>query len=91
MHTINFRFQRIAIVYVYMARQRFFVLIHLYDFFQQAVYAETGFADSGYNRCTYHPCQRYIVEPVAFLLKFIIHVQGNDHAGIHVNQLAGKI
>lgn len=41
MHSINFRFQRIAIVYVYMARQRFFAS-YTSMIFQQAVYAETG-------------------------------------------------
>ncbi len=74
-----------------MAEHGIFLFVHLYDAVEKVFDTETGFADGRDNRRTDHPRERVVVELVAVPFQFVVHIEGDNHTYVHVDQLAGQV
>jgi len=64
-------------------------LINHGDHMKQCIKTPSLFPYGRYDGCSQQFAQLAFIQAVATLLEFIIHVQGNDHAHIHVDELCG--
>ena len=58
---------------------------------EQLFDAASVLGDSGHHRHTNHPGQRLVVEHHFASLQFVVHVQGDDHAPVHIDEFCGQI
>ena len=59
------------------------------DHMKQCIKTPSLFPYGRYDGCSQQFAQLAFIQAIATLLEFIIHVQGNDHAHIHVDELCG--
>ena len=70
---------------------RILSLIYLDNGVKQFFYALSGTADSGNDRNTDHIPQSLIIKHCAGIPQFIVHIQGNDHRVVHVDQFCRQV
>ena len=73
------------------ANHRVLLLIDLDHPFKKRVNAKTGLTDRRDDGRSDHLPQRVIVELVPLSLQFVIHIQGDHHPLVHVDQLRGQV
>ena len=66
-------------------------LVYLDDSSEEFFHALAALKRSGYHRHTEKTTEGIEVEMVATPLEFVVHVQGADHAYVHVDELGGEV
>ena len=87
----NALFQSLPIIDMDMADNGVLLFINLDDPVEQFFDAESAPAHCRDNGAADHAGQRFIVKLVPGIFQLVIHVQGNDHLHIHVNQLGCQV
>ena len=87
----NAFFKNVTVVDMDMADNRVFFFIHLDNPVEQFFDAEARFADGRDDRAAYHACQRFVIELVTGLFQFVVHVEGNHHLYVHIDQLGSQV
>ena len=78
----------VTIVDMDVARGTLRVLIHLDDGLEQLLHAHARLERRGHHRHAEERGKRLQVYLVAPALELVVHIQGTDHAHIHVDELS---
>ena len=81
----------VSVVDVQVARGLVRAFVHLDDGLEQLLHAGTALERRGDHRNAEQTAQRADVHLIASTLKLVVHVQGANHADIHVHQLGRQI
>ena len=84
-------FEQCSMIDMYVSGYLLLTFCYLNDLMEELLHPFASLAHGGHDGCAKQDAQLLHVELVATFAQFVIHVEGDNHGHVHVDELGGQV